>query len=360
MNKQRVILKINQKAFKDVHMVGYTVLIPAYKPNERFVELVARLKTENIEVIAVDDGSGPDYSTYFEQAQKLGAFVLRHNVNKGKGAALKTGIASLMNNEAVLGIVTADADGQHTVKDIRHIIAEMKANPGVFVIGARSFLGDVPLRSRFGNSVTRSVFRFATGLKINDTQTGLRGLPKILFGQLLKLTGDRYEYEMDMLLNIQRWGVDYLEVPIETVYIEGNQGSHFNPLRDSWKIYSKIVKFGISGILSFLIDYGAFALLGNIFHVQYWGSYAIARVISSYANYSINRHVVFKSGEKISIIKYYLLVFAVMIAGSAGVSLLTWIGIHNLIAKPIIDIPLFIINFYIQRKYIFKSKLAVE
>lgn len=341
-------------------MLGYTVLIPAYKPNERFVELVTRLKSENIDVVAVDDGSGPDYAAYFAQAQKLGATVLKHDVNKGKGAALKTGIAALMQNEAVLGIVTADADGQHTVKDIKHIIAQMKAKPGVFAIGARSFSGDVPFRSRFGNTITRSVFSFATGLKIHDTQTGLRGLPKKLFGRLVEIQGDRYEYEMDMLLNLQRWGVEYKEVPIETVYIEGNQSSHFHPLRDSWRIYGKIVKFGISGILSFLIDYVAFAFLANVFHVQYWGSYAIARVISSYVNYSINRHVVFKGGEKASIIKYYLLVIAVMIAGSAGVSLLTWIGIHNLIAKPMIDIPLFLINFVIQRKYIFKSKPAIE
>lgn len=341
-------------------MAEYTVLIPAYKPNERFVELVTQLKSENIDVMAVDDGSGPDYTAYFEQAKKLGAFILRHDDNRGKGAALKTGIAKLMQDEQVTGIVTADADGQHTIKDIRHIIDEMKTHPDVMIIGARAFSGDVPLRSRFGNAVTRSVFRFATGLKIHDTQTGLRGLPKKLFGQLVALKGDRYEYEMDMLLNLQRWGVSYLEVPIETVYLEGNQSSHFNPLKDSWKIYGKIVKFGISGILSAIIDYGAFVILDSVFHLGYWISYILARILSSYANYSINRHVVFKSGEKGSVFKYYLLVIAVMIAGSQGGNLLTNLGIPNLVIKLLVDIPLWLINFFIQRKYIFKPKPAEQ
>ena len=188
-------------------MEGYTVLIPAYKPNERFVELVRQLISEGMNVLAVDDGSGPECAQYFKEAQESGATVLKHDINRGKGAALRTGIAELMKDETVKGIVTADADGQHTLKDISRIIDAMKQNPGVFVIGARSFSGEVPLRSRFGNSVTRTVFKFATGLKISDTQTGLRGVPQRLFGELTKLKGDRYEYEMDMLLYLQRWDV---------------------------------------------------------------------------------------------------------------------------------------------------------
>ena len=129
------------------------MLIPAYKPDERFVEITAALIGSGIDVLAVDDGSGPQYTQFFEKAATLGAAVLRHDINRGKGAALRTGISALMSREDVLGIVTADADGQHTLEDIGKIISEMQEHPGVFVIGARQFKGEVPLRSRFGNSV---------------------------------------------------------------------------------------------------------------------------------------------------------------------------------------------------------------
>ncbi len=339
-------------------MKGYTVLIPAYKPNENFVELVSELKGKGFDILAVDDGSGPEYAGLFEQAKNLGAAILKHEVNRGKGAALKTGIAALMQDANVLGIVTADADGQHTVKDITHITEEMKAHPGVFVIGCRAFSGEVPLRSRFGNSVTRTVFRFATGLKVSDTQTGLRGLPKSLFKELVKLQGDRYEYEMDMLLNLQRWGVEYLEVPIQTVYIENNASSHFNPLRDSWRIYGKILKFCASSLVSFLVDYAGFILFGTVLHLDYWLSYVMARIISSYINYSINRHIVFGGGKKDSILRYYILAVCVMAVGSLTTELLTGIGINSIIAKIMIDVPLFLINFWIQRKYVFRQQPA--
>lgn len=337
-------------------MKGYTVLIPAYKPNENFVELVAELRDKGMDILAVDDGSGPDYAGLFERAKNLGAAILKHEVNRGKGAALKTGIAALMQDAEVLGIVTADADGQHTVRDIMHIIEEMKANPGVFVIGCRAFSGEVPLRSRFGNSVTRTVFRFATGLKISDTQTGLRGLPKRLFKELVKLAGDRYEYEMDMLLNLQRWGVEYIEVPIQTVYIEDNASSHFHPLRDSWRIYGKIVKFCASSLVSFLVDYAAFILFGTVLRLDYWLSYVMARVISSYVNYSINRHIVFGAGKKDSILRYYILVICVMAVGSLTTELLTSVGINSIIAKILIDVPLFVFNYFAQRKYVFRHQ----
>ena len=122
----------------------------------------------------------------------------------------------------------------------------MKKHPDTLIIGSRDLSTNVPLRSRFGNSITRVIFRFVTGLNVHDTQTGLRGLPKKLFKHLIELKGERYEYEINMLLQIDRWDVKYLEVPIETIYSDGNKGSHFHPLKDSWRIYKKIFAFVIS------------------------------------------------------------------------------------------------------------------
>jgi putative flippase GtrA len=340
-------------------MKGYTVLIPAYKPNENFVELVTVLISKGMHIVAVDDGSGPDFAGLFEKAEQLGITVLRHKTNRGKGAALKTGIAALMQDESIMGVVTADADGQHTVKDITHIMEEMAAHPGALIIGSRAFSGEVPLRSRFGNSVTRTVFRFATGIKINDTQTGLRGLPRNLFKELSTMEGDRYEYEMNMLLNMQRWGVEYFEVPIQTVYIENNASSHFHPLRDSWRIYGRILKYCASSGISFLVDWAGFILFGTVLHLDYWLSYVLARIISSYINYTINRHIVFGTGKKDSIVRYYILAICVMGVGALTTELLpSIIGINSIIAKILIDVPLFVFNYFAQRKYVFRHETA--
>ena len=333
---------------------GYTVLIPAYQPDEKLVQLVAKLREKDIAVTVVDDGGGADYAHIFEQVTEEGAFVLYHTENKGKGTALKTGISHLKKQAHVKGIVTADADGQHTPQDICLVIGAMVKHPDVLVIGARAFSGNVPARSRFGNALTRGIFRLATGLKVTDTQTGLRGLPRRLFEELSVLEGDRYEYEMNMLLNIERWGVEYIEVPIETVYIEDNKSSHFHPLRDSWLIYGKILKFLTSSLASFVVDYGIFLLLSAAFKLDYWLCYVLARAVSSFVNYTINRHIVFANGRKNSVLKYYLLVLAIMALGSAGVDLLTVAGIPGLLSKVMVDVPLFFVSYTVQRKYIFK------
>jgi putative flippase GtrA len=333
---------------------AYTVLIPAYQPDEKLVQLVAKLRDKGIAVTVVDDGGGPNYAHIFEQVSETGAYVLYHSENKGKGAALKTGISHLKKQAKVTGIVTADADGQHTPEDICLVMDTMAAQPDTLVIGARSFKGNVPARSRFGNTLTRGIFRLATGLKVTDTQTGLRGLPKRLFTQLCTLEGDRYEYEMNMLLSIERWGIDYTEVPIETVYIEGNKSSHFHPLRDSWLIYGKILKFLTSSLASFVVDYGMFLLLSAVFGLEYWLCYVLARAVSSFVNYMINRHIVFANGRKSSVLKYYLLALVIMALGSTGVNLLTLAGIPGLLAKIMVDVPLFFVSYTVQRKYIFK------
>ncbi len=335
-------------------MKEYAVLIPAYQPDEKLVRVVKSLREKDIDVTVVDDGSGAGYAPVFEQASAAGAYVLIHTENKGKGAALRTGIAHIEKQEHIKGIVTADADGQHTPGDIGLVIETMQQNPGVLVIGARAFSGDVPARSRFGNTLTRSIFRLATGLRITDTQTGLRGLPSNIFAELLAMEGDRYEYEMSMLLNIDNWGIKYIEVPIETVYLEGNKSSHFHPLRDSWLIYGKILKFIASSAASFLVDYSMFALLNLAFSLDYWSSYFLARAVSSFVNFMINRHVVFASGGRGSVLKYYLLAVAIMAMGIGGGDLLTLAGVPDLLAKIIVDVPLFFVSYTVQRKYIFK------
>jgi putative flippase GtrA len=337
-------------------MDDYVVLIPAYKPDERLVTLAGELISMNIRLFVVDDGSGSEFSNIFNSLRSSGVDVFVHDINRGKGAALKTGIGNLKDNKEIKGIITADADGQHTSADIKAAIDMQRTHPDALVIGVRKFGGKVPLRSRIGNTITRGVFHYITGNKVSDTQTGLRGLPSNLFDRLCELEGERYEFEMNMLLKAGDWGADIIELPIRTVYIDNNKSSHFDSIKDSWRIYKQIVIYCASSIFSYLVDYGLYILLGIIGFKYLAYRYIIARVSSGIVNYLINRHMVFKQGSSSSAVKYFMLAILLTIIGSYAISWLQKAGIGGLIAKPLVDIPLFFIGFYVQKFTVFKSK----
>jgi glycosyltransferase involved in cell wall biosynthesis len=220
------------------------VLIPAYNPPIGLPTLVTKLRRLGFgPIIVVDDGSDEAFAEAFRSLETLpGVDVLRHSANLGKGRALKTGIDHLLRiHPWVNGVITADSDGQHTPADIERV-AWALLRKGHAVIGSRGFTGDVPWPSTVGNRVTRHIFRFLTGIPLNDTQTGLRGLPVDLLPELLRVKGERYEFELAMLLHLCRSGLPPSEVPIQTIYIDRNSESHFRPLRDSIRIYSVLLR----------------------------------------------------------------------------------------------------------------------
>lgn len=225
------------------------VLIPARDPEAGMVELVQQLAAAGFgAVIVLDDGSSPAYREAFSStAQIAGVHSLQHEINLGKGRALKTGIHYFLDTlPEFTGMVTADADGQHAVADIIHVAQSLQAANGRAVLGSRQFTQCVPLRSRFGNALTRQIFRLATGAKLSDTQTGLRAFPRAMLPELMLLVGERYEYEMAVLAYICSEGERPLEVPIETIYKDGNRSSHFDPICDSLRIYFVLLRFFVS------------------------------------------------------------------------------------------------------------------
>lgn len=225
-------------------MTDTVVLIPAYKPDGKLIETLTKLAERQFLLMVVDDGSGSDYDSIFIEAAKY-ARVIRYAVNRGKGGALKQGFRCIRKCFASASyVITADADGQHKPEDIAKISDYLHENGG-FVIGSRAFVGEVPLRSRFGNTVTRGVYHLVSGVKVQDTQTGLRGFERSLLNWLLTIPGDRYEYEMNMLMSAARDHIAIGEVPIETVYEGKNESSHFRPLHDSVKIYKEIFRFAL-------------------------------------------------------------------------------------------------------------------
>ncbi len=333
-------------------------LIPAYEPDSRLPELAKEASLAGFQPVIVDDGSGTEYADLFTKAGEY-AFVLKHEQNAGKGCALKTGLAYIQGNfPDDCTVVTIDSDGQHTVGDALKLCGCAEEHPGTLVLGSRAFKRGVPLRSRFGNSVTRFVYRLATGLTVHDTQTGLRAFSCCLVPFFLTISGQRYEYEMNVLLACAREKIPIAELEIETIYMGKNAGSHFDTVKDSCRVYMEILKFSASSFLSFLVDYGLYSLL-----LLLTGSLTAAnigaRAVSAAVNYTVNRKLVFHSEAGIgrSAVQYVLLA-AVVLAGNTLLlnGLAGGLGMNRYLAKLITELVFFAFNWLIQHFIIFRGK----
>ena len=213
-------------------------LIPAYMPDEALVEISMELKEREFSVIVIDDGSGADFDDIFERASKY-AKVIRLKVNKGKGFALKKGFRFIRASFAPpYTLVTVDADGQHKIADVINVYNYAAKYPEDVVIGCRRLEKDDPIKSRIGNNITNFLYKVTTGSKLSDTQTGLRAFSDGSVDIAIKSKGNRYEYEINSLLDFSRIR-KIREIPIETVYINNNRATHFKPIKDSAVIYSQ-------------------------------------------------------------------------------------------------------------------------
>ncbi|MBQ7934262.1 MAG: bifunctional glycosyltransferase family 2/GtrA family protein [Lachnospiraceae bacterium] len=354
---------------------GLTVIIPAYKPEPGLGDMVQELMAAGFEtILVVDDGSGEGYEDIFAQARQLpGCTVLQHEVNRGKGAALRTAFRYVLDTfPESRGVVTADADGQHLVRDIV-AVARAVAESRQVVLGVRDFTDPkVPARSKFGNNMTRGVFRLFFGMKIQDTQTGLRGIPTEYLEQMLQPGGDRYEYETNMLFHINRRGIPYQQVPISTVYIDENSTSHFRVVRDSIRIYGLILKYLFSSVGASVID-------ALVFYIMKKGAFLaflpipltftaafIARAVSSITNYLVNAKVVFGDRAGIrTLVKYYILaIFQIMVSAVLVFTtehlLDIWSPALSTLVKVAVDTILFFFSFRIQHKWVFGGERLGE
>lgn len=342
-----------------------TIIIPSLNPDEKLVKLVENLTNSGYkDIIVVNDGSSKEYDKYFKSI-KENVVLLTHAINLGKGRALKTAFNEYLNNhkDKMGGVITVDSDGQHKIEDIKKINKKLLNSKSSLILGARNFNDkNVPFRSKFGNKLTRVIFSFLTGIKVKDTQTGLRGITPKYIETLMNIQGERFEYEMNMIMFAKNSDINIEEETIETVYIQGNKSSHFNPLTDSFKIYLIFFKYILASMISFIVDIGLYKLFFNLL-IKSVSNYAImiatigARVISSFINYKINKNTVFKSSSKNSIIKYYILCMIQMIVSALLVSYIyKFIGQKGeVLIKIIVDIILFFMNFKIQKEWVFKK-----
>ena len=337
-------------------------IIPAYNPQPVLAYIVEELIAKGFKVVVVDDGSLSECASTFHAACRQ-ATLLTHEENRGKGAAIKTGIDHTLatwGNDCV--IATVDADGQHDVDDVVRVCEEARKHPEALALGTRSFDGEVPLRSKFGNAVTRIVFRLASGASVRDTQTGLRAFSGRLAPALLHMDGSRYEYEMNVLMECTRNDIPLREVGIRTIYIDDNAASHFDPVRDSARIYREILKFSASSFASFLIDYVLFCALLAITGSPTTSNIA-ARLASATANYTMNRKAVFASSASIpkSLAQYAALAVFILVCNTLALNVLVTLGANAYIAKVVVELALFVVSYTVQHTFIFgKEKKKYE
>ena len=346
------------------------IVLPSLNPSDRFDTVVDGLVEAGFRsIVIVDDGSRAENKKHFARAAEYAQVtVLTHEVNRGKGAALKTAFKWITEHRPdCAGAVTIDGDGQHLLKDIIRC-AEAMEGDRVIVMGCRDFSSDnVPARSRTGNRITSFVFRILCGIRLSDTQTGLRALPSVLFPELLQVRGDRFEYETNMLLELTRRGVKLREIPIETVYEDDNSESHFRPIRDSFRIYKFILLYALSSLMGAVADLLVFYLFRRLFegHMEDGTavllSTVIARAVSSFLNFNLNHKVVFHGEDAYgkTMLRYYCLAIPQMLLSAGLVALLSRLAetgatILTTGIKFCVDVLLFFISYRIQRKWVFK------
>lgn len=352
-------------------MKNISVIIPAYKPDETLLTTIDDIKNAGFDdIIVVDDGGGEAFAPVFDKVRAIDeCTVLVHEVNRGKGAALKTAFAFFEENRKDgIGAVTVDADGQHLIKDII-AVCNLMAETNHIVLGCRDFSGkDVPARSKFGNNCTIALMRLFFGMKISDTQTGLRAFPKCVIPEMIGIDGDRYEYETHMLFYMNRHSLPFEEVKIQTVYIEENSSSHFRPIRDSLRIYSLIIKYLLSSVgttlVDLLVNYIGLLLIGNsLGDASIFVAGFIARATSSMFNYTVNAKAVFgESINKKTLLRYYILAIIQICVSTLSVYLIVKAfsipegAVIRTVIKAIVDAILFFISFRIQHKWVFGEK----
>lgn len=333
------------------------VLIPAYQPDARLPRLILELHRADpsTKIVVVDDGSGQKFSDIFEASATAGAHVISYENNRGKGYALREGFTWIRDvaGDSPECVVTADADGQHTLNDIFRV-GRTCTDTGKSVLGIREFVGHVPARSRIGNTATSALFWLATGWKLKDTQTGLRAFPVALLPALLEVQGDRYEYELRVLLHLAKFRHPVTQIPIETIYEAGNPTSHFRPLQDSARIWAPLLKFAASSGVATVIDYVLVLVLNALTGALFFPVIA-ARLVSASVNFAMNRRVFEATGVPLrrSALRYAALAVAVVAGSYTMLAVLTGIGMPLWIAKIIADTTMYLVSYSAQSRYVF-------
>ena len=229
------------------------VLLPVYNPDEKFLKLVEELYRGGYKVVAVNDGSLERCDEFFRRASAY-ADVIGYKKNMGKGFALKRGFEYIGDNLAdqVDYIVTADSDGQHALDDIERVAALTRKTDGI-VLGMRDLTERIPIKSRIGNDLSRFVYTIVTGVYLRDNQSGLRGFPVRMCMWLQDIPGNKYEYELNVLVTAHKEGMQVTGIDIKTIYENNNKNTHFKPFKDTGRIQRSLWSYGLISVLLYTL-----------------------------------------------------------------------------------------------------------
>lgn len=378
------------------------IIIPSLNPDEKLIHYIDSLIKSGFEkIILVDDGSSEaGQKVLCEAGSMLECELLVHTVNMGKGRALKNAFNIYCQKYAqdYLGVITVDSDGQHMIQDVIKLDEAFGKYQDTLILGVRDFdEPSVPFKSRLGNKMTRHILKVFIGCAnmagaeyenrqnetackgrhrhlagISDTQTGLRAIPNKCIPNYLALSGERFEYETNILIEALRRRTKIHEIKIQTVYVNNNRETHFRPLADSAAIYGLIFtgffRYIAASMSAFFVDYSVYCVLVSLLcrlppASKIWIAAVCARMLSSLYNYIVNKTAVFKNTDKQNktLAKYYML--CVMQTGCSA--FFTWMlcsqtGISETAAKLVVDTMLFCISFQIQKNWVFKEKLCPQ
>lgn len=345
------------------------LIIPSLEPTVILVDYVKVLIKQGFaHIYVINDGSSSAYDDIFQSISKLEeCTLLTYSENRGKGFALKTAYQHIEKHfPECKGIITADSDGQHAVKDVCKIADKLIENTKGLLLGVRNFSEKgIPFKSWIGNRISSLIFFLFHGVWVKDTQTGLRGFLSNHLSEMIAINGDRFEYEMAVLTTCAATNTPIHSLSIDTIYIDDNTSTHFRPIADSVRIgkvlFNKICRFMMSSGICIIVDISlCWCLLhllksnvsSDLFRIGI--SVTLARTASMLVNYCINKNYVFKTNAYNSFVKYLILAVANMVIATTLIHLgQSILHIDERLAKLICDVILFIVNYQIQRNWVF-------
>lgn len=340
----------------------FSVLIPAYNPDNSLLNLVNSLIhvfeyhkiNEGYEVVLVNDGSFSNESaSVFSKLNALDMVkIINLSHNKGKGAALKEGLKYIKTTKSEY-VVTADADGQHLADDIVAVL-ERSISKCQFIIGVRDlYTKGTPLKSFLGNGLSSIIFKIIAKKNLPDTQSGLRAFPSKNIDRMLCISGNRYQYELSVLLEF--YGGKENICKINKVYINDNQGTSFRPIVDSIAVYSVFLRYCLNSFLITILDFSIIYIMTKLYPTII--VFIVIRLLTTHLYFFIMKIFTFKNLNHLGfqLMKFYALVTINIVISSSLFGLLFFTNNYNFTFSYIsAAIVLFILNYFIQRNVIFK------
>lgn len=282
------------------------VIIPAYEPGEKLFSMAKELLAEGLDILVVDDGSSENCKEIFTKlgqlktvsvgsADSMSVHIIHNEKNMGKGASLKIGMRAIAELfPEAKNVITADSDGQHLVSDICRVRDALKAG-NEFVITTRDLKhSKTPFKSRIGNALSRFFFALANNHYLPDNQSGLRGFDVKHIEWMVNVSGNKYDYELNVLLYAEKQGIKAHKIATEAIYFDNNKETHFKPVIDTLKIYHRFFTTEGFAVMAVLLNIGMVIVSESIFRNRFIVLTCIACwVVYALLNFVVERYTLF-------------------------------------------------------------------